>query len=86
MKKAILTAVIVITSFLHGGNVLAESPVKQGAAPKQEVRIERLTPAYWRITFRHPAIQHLRAGDHPRAKRGDHTTRDGSTGKGCGIR
>jgi len=51
MKKAILTAVIVITSFLHGGNVFAASPVKQGAAPKQEVRIERLPPAYWRITF-----------------------------------
>jgi len=42
---------IAITSFLHGGKVFAESPVKQGASPKQEVRIERLTPAYWRITF-----------------------------------
>ncbi len=42
---------IAITSFLHGGNVFAESPMKQGAASRQEVRIERRTPAYWRITF-----------------------------------
>ena len=42
---------IAITSFIHGGNVFAESPMKQGAASRQEVRIERRTPAYWRITF-----------------------------------
>src|SRR6266446_2215293 len=40
-----------ITGFLHGRNVFAESTATHGATPRQEVHIERLTPAYWRITF-----------------------------------
>ena len=40
-----------ITGFLHGRNAFAESAATNGATPRQEVHIERLTPAYWRITF-----------------------------------
>src|SRR6202795_4648846 len=40
-----------ITGFLHGRNAFAESTATHGATPRQEVHIERLTPAYWRITF-----------------------------------
>jgi enoyl-CoA hydratase/carnithine racemase len=40
-----------ITGFLHGRNAFAESTPTHGATPRQEVHIERLTPAYWRITF-----------------------------------
>jgi enoyl-CoA hydratase/carnithine racemase len=40
-----------ITGFLHGRNSFAESTAKRGATPRQEVHIERLSPAYWRITF-----------------------------------
>jgi enoyl-CoA hydratase/carnithine racemase len=40
-----------ITGFLHGRNAFAESTATHGAAPRQEVHIERLTRAYWRITF-----------------------------------
>jgi len=40
-----------ITGFVHGRNAFAESTATHGATPRQEVHIERLTPAYWRITF-----------------------------------
>jgi enoyl-CoA hydratase/carnithine racemase len=40
-----------ITGLLHGRNAVAESTATHGATPRQEVHIERLTPAYWRITF-----------------------------------
>ena len=40
-----------ITGFLHGRSAFAESAATHGATPRQEVHIERLTPAYWRITF-----------------------------------
>ena len=40
-----------ITGFLCGRNAFAESTATRGATPRQEVHIERLTPAYWRITF-----------------------------------
>ena len=40
-----------VTGFLHGRNAFAESTAKRGATPRQEVHIERVTPAYWRITF-----------------------------------
>jgi enoyl-CoA hydratase/carnithine racemase len=43
-----------ITGFLHGRNAFAESTATRGATPRQEVHIERLTPAYWRITFDNP--------------------------------
>ena len=43
-----------ITGFLHGRNAFAESTATHGATPRQEVHIERLTPAYWRITFDNP--------------------------------
>jgi enoyl-CoA hydratase/carnithine racemase len=40
-----------IMGFLHGRNAFAESTATHGATPRQEVHVERLTPAYWRITF-----------------------------------
>src|SRR6266481_100411 len=40
-----------IMGFLHGRNAFAESTATHGATPRQEVHIERLTPAYWRVTF-----------------------------------
>jgi enoyl-CoA hydratase/carnithine racemase len=43
-----------ITGFLHGRNAFAESTAKRGATSRQEVHIEHLTPAYWRITFDNP--------------------------------
>jgi hypothetical protein len=43
-----------ITGFLCGRNAFAESTATHGATPRQEVHIERVTPAYWRITFDNP--------------------------------
>ena len=43
-----------ITGFLYGRNAFAESTATHGPTPRQEVHIERLTPAYWRITFDNP--------------------------------
>src|SRR6202171_6820170 len=43
-----------ITGFLHGRNAFADSTATHGPTPRQEVHIERLTPAYWRITFDNP--------------------------------
>jgi enoyl-CoA hydratase/carnithine racemase len=43
-----------IMNFLHGRNAFAESTATHGATPREEVHIERVTPAYWRITFDNP--------------------------------
>jgi len=40
-----------ITVFLQGGNAFADSTAAHGAASRKEVHIERVTPAYWRITL-----------------------------------
>src|SRR5580704_2979073 len=32
----------------------ARAPAKADAAPKQEIRLERLTPEYWRVTLDNP--------------------------------
>jgi len=40
-----------IAGFLQGGDAFAESSATHGAASRQEVHIERVTPAYWRITL-----------------------------------
>jgi enoyl-CoA hydratase/carnithine racemase len=43
-----------IAGLLQGQNAFADSTAAHGATPRQEVHIERLTPAYWRITFDNP--------------------------------
>ena len=38
----------------HAGDPAGTPPVRSDATPRQEVRLERVTPEYWRVTFDHP--------------------------------
>ena len=47
-------ALVVGINTAHAGEAANASGAGTDAAPKQEIRIERVTPAYWRITLDHP--------------------------------
>ena len=58
MKPYILAATLVAVA-MAGNPALAGEPAgtpgtRTGAAPKQEIRLERLTPEYWRVTLDNP--------------------------------
>ena len=59
MKTHILAATLVAAAMAginpaHAGGLTEAPGTRTDAAPKQEIRLERLTPAYWRVTFDHP--------------------------------
>jgi enoyl-CoA hydratase/carnithine racemase len=59
MKKHILAATLMGAAMIninpaHAGEPAEVVSGKTDAAPKQEVRLERVTPAYWRVTFDNP--------------------------------
>jgi enoyl-CoA hydratase/carnithine racemase len=59
MKTLILAATLAAVAMAGIDSASAGEPAstagtKADAAPQQEVRLERLTPAYWRVTFDHP--------------------------------
>jgi enoyl-CoA hydratase/carnithine racemase len=59
MKALILTATLLAAAMaginLAQAGELAEAPgARTDAAPKQEIRLERVTPAFWRVTFDNP--------------------------------
>ena len=59
MKTRILAATLVAAAMAginpaHAGGLTEAPGTKTDAAAKQEIRLERLTPAYWRVTFDNP--------------------------------
>jgi enoyl-CoA hydratase/carnithine racemase len=51
---ALIVCGVGVTGLLHAGKAFSASASKHDAAPRQEVRIERRTPEYWRVTFDNP--------------------------------
>jgi hypothetical protein len=43
----------------HAGERAEASGTRTDAAPKQEIRLERLTPEYWRVTLDNPPFNLL---------------------------
>src|SRR5258706_4926288 len=59
MKTHILAATVVAAAMAginpaHGGEPEEAPSIRNGAAPKQEIRLERVTPEYWRVTLDNP--------------------------------
>src|SRR5260370_21539181 len=59
MKTHILAATLVAAAMAginpaHAGEPAEAPGTRNGAAPKQEIRLERVTPEYWRVTLDNP--------------------------------
>src|SRR6202040_634263 len=59
MKTHILAATLVAVAMAginpaHAGEPAGAPGTRTDAAPKQEIRLERLTPEYWRVTLDNP--------------------------------
>ena len=59
MKTYILAATLVAAALAginpaHGAEPAAAPGTRNDTAPRQEILLERVTPAYWRVTFDHP--------------------------------
>src|SRR6266851_8093672 len=59
MKTHILAATVVAAAIAdinpaHAGEPAEAPRSRNGAAPKQEIRLERVTPEYWRVTLDNP--------------------------------
>jgi len=59
MKTHILAATVVAAAMAginpaHAGEPAEAPGIRNGAAPKQEIRLERVTPEYWRVTLDNP--------------------------------
>jgi hypothetical protein len=59
MNTHILAATLVATAMAginpaHAGEPAEAPGARTDVAPRQEVRLERVTPAYWRVTFDNP--------------------------------
>ena len=60
MKTHIFAATLVAAAMAginptHAGEPVGTTPgTRADAAPKQEIRLERLTPEYWRVTLDNP--------------------------------
>jgi enoyl-CoA hydratase/carnithine racemase len=51
---ALMVAVMASTNPAHAGEPAEAPGTRTGTAPKQVVRLERLTPEYWRVTLDNP--------------------------------
>ena len=59
MKTHILAATLIATAMAginpaHAGAPAGTPGTRTDTAPKQEIRLERLTPEYWRVTLDNP--------------------------------
>ena len=50
----LLAAVMAVINLSHAGEPADAPGTRRDAAPKQEIRLERVTPAFWRVTFDNP--------------------------------
>jgi enoyl-CoA hydratase/carnithine racemase len=54
LAATLVAAVVAATGLEHAGEPAQAPGTRTDAAPKQEIRLERLTPEYWRVTLDNP--------------------------------